>query len=361
MKRVPRAGFTLVELLVGITIISMLMGLLLPAVMSSRESARRVQCQNNMRNVGLAILADTETKRRFPASGYFSVNGTPFRSWVVPLLAHLERRDIEEEWDYEATFDSPANQKLGSLTIRVLVCPDDITAVGQGDLSYVVNGGFGWTVGKPTLDCPAAFHVTNNPPEQPIDLNGDGVTCPQNPEDDGTPSDKTLFKQTGLFFVENWPIGSGTERHHSMDTVVDGLSNTLMLSENIRAGYDPCVKASGWASPYPRSNSFCLSGYVCENLCCSAGSVDYSRANGGQAPYRREAINSSLYQAEGEAPWPSSYHPGGVNGMFADGHIQFLSEDIEGGVYAAVMSPQGMLIKGPLAQPLLSDGQYGGH
>ena len=74
MSRCKRASvchtaFTLVELLVVITIISMLMALLLPAVMSARTTARRVQCQNNIRNAGLAIIADTEAKGRFPASG----------------------------------------------------------------------------------------------------------------------------------------------------------------------------------------------------------------------------------------------------------------------------------------------------
>jgi prepilin-type processing-associated H-X9-DG protein len=144
-----------------------------------------------------------------------------------------------------------------------------------------------------------------------------------------------------------------------MDTVVDGLSNTLMLSENVRAGYDPyAISGSGWASPFPRRNSFFVSGYVCENLSCSDGNVDYSRANSAGDPYRWEAINSSHDQPEGEAPWPSSYHPGGVNVMFADGHSLFLSENVEGSVYASLVSPQGMLLDGPLQQAILSDHQY---
>jgi hypothetical protein len=243
-----------------------------------------------------------------------------------------------------------------------LVCPDDDTAMQDGgNLSYVVNGGFGWTI---PWDCPASFHVLGRRYGEAIDLNGNGVTCPANLSHDGTPSDKTFFFNTGLFFLENWPYGSfpaesGTERHHTPDSVVDGLSNTLMLSENIRVGFDPHSNQGGWSSSWPVSNSFFVSAYVCENLCCSPGNVDYARANDhSREPYRLEAINSSLDQAEGEAPWPSSLHPDGVHVVFGDGRIHFLSEDVEGIVYASLVSPRGSLIKGPLAQPVISLDRY---
>ncbi len=356
---VRRSAMTLIELLVVITIISLLIALLLPAVMSARTTARRIQCQNNMRNVGLAIISDTESKGRFPASGYFSADGNDaLHSWVVTILSGLERNDIEERWDHRVPFDDPANEKLASVTLPVLVCPNDITAVGNGDLSYVVNGGFGWTTADTVNDCPAAFHATPSPSAQPIDLNGDGVACAATMPVGSTQSDKQLFEQTGLFFLENWPVGSGTQRHHTMDTVVDGLSKTLLLSENVRAGYDPYASSSNWASPFPLRNSFFVSGYVCENLSCADGNVDYSKANSSEDPYRLEAINSSHDQPEGEAPWPSSYHPGGVLVMFADGHSQFLSENVEGSVYASLVSPQGSLVAGPLEQPIVSDVEY---
>jgi hypothetical protein len=98
---------------------------------------------------------------------------------------------------------------------------------------------------------------------------------------------------------------------------------------------------------------------VCDNLCCSAGNVDYARANDrSQHPHRLEAINSSLDQAEGEAPWPSSFHPDGVHVVYCGGRVKFLSEDVEGLVYASLISPRGSLIQGPLAQPVVSPDQY---
>ena len=353
-----RVGFTLVELLVVITIISMLMALLLPAVMSARGAGRRVQCKNNLHNIGLAMLQKADANRRFPASGHFSLAGPEcYHGWVVTLLPWLERNDIAEKWEMDLPVDHPANQKLASITLGIVSCPDDdTTMMGGGNLSYVVNGGFGWT--RP-WDCPSAFHVMNIQPIQPIDLNGNGITCPADLQGEAAPSDKKLYFETGLFFLENWPAGTGVERHHSPDSICDGLSNTLMLTENVRAGFNPYSNKGGWATPWPLYNSFFVSGYVCENLTCSAGGVDYQKANDrGKEPFRWEAINSSLDQPEGEAPWPSSYHPGGVNVVFADGHVDFLSEDVRGGVYASLVSPRGSSITGPLEQPVLSHDDF---
>jgi prepilin-type N-terminal cleavage/methylation domain-containing protein/prepilin-type processing-associated H-X9-DG protein len=352
------AGFTLVELLVVITIISMLIALLLPAVMSARGAARRTQCKNNLRNIGLAMMQEAEAKRRFPASGNWAVSGPGiYHNWVVTLLPWLEHRDIYDRWDFQTSYNEPPNVDLTSLTLPILICPDDDSAMqGGGNLSYVVNAGFGWTI---PWDCPASFHVLSTSYAEAIDLNGNGVACPADLRQDGTPSDKKLFYNTGLFYLENWPYGSGTQRHHTPDSVVDGLSNTVMLSENVRVGYDPSSDQGGWAAPWPKRNGFFLSAYVCENLCCSAGSVDYARANDrSQHPYRLEGINAALDQAEGEAPWPSSFHPGGVHVVYADGRVEFLDEGVEGVVYASIVSPRGSLIQGPLAQPVVSPDQY---
>jgi prepilin-type N-terminal cleavage/methylation domain-containing protein len=351
-----RTAFTLVELLVVITIIAMLMALLLPAVMNARTSARKTQCQNNLRNVGLAMLAEVAAAGRFPASGYFSHTGAEYyHNWVVSLLGRLDRMDLATDWDFNRPHNDPHNLQLASVHLPILTCPDDDSVVpGQGNLSYVVNGGFGWTTGQPVADCPSAFHITDDPCTRPIDLNGNGVACPAEAEDDGTPNDRTLFYSTGLFFLENWPLKKGTVRHHSAESVLDGLSNTLMLAEGIRAGFDPNQPQTNWASPQGLRNSFFLSAYVCQDRTCSAGNVDYSRANSSAEPYRFEAINAARDQAEGEAPWPSSYHIGGVSVVFCDGRMHFLSENVDGIVYACLVSPCGTQLHGPLAQPVVS-------
>lgn len=351
-------GFTLIELLVVLAIIGTLLSLLLPAVMQARASARRATCQSNLHNLGLAMLSDATAKRRLPASGNFSLDGSRwYHNWVVDLLPRLERGDLAAAWEFDRPYNDPANHKLATVTIPVLVCPEDETALGPGGLSYGVNGGFGWTVGVPRLDCPAAFHVLERPPIAPMDFNGNGVVCPGPGTSDGMPDDKKLFYQTGLFFLENWPKGTGTVRFHTLDTILDGTSNTLMLAETLRGGYDP-LSDSNWASPEPQRHSFYVSAYVCRERRCAPGWVDYRRANSAEPPYHTEAINSGRWQAEGEAPWASSFHVGGLNVVFADGRVHFVSDGVDGGVYAALVSPQGSRIRGPLAQPAPASGDY---
>lgn len=346
-----RRGFTVIELLVAIGIIAMLTALLLPAVQQARESARRNECANHIRNLGLAVLGATEAERRFPASGYYHANSTDktyrWPNWVCTILPRIERIDISSQWNRTADGADPSNQRLANIHLAVLCCPDDPSLTGGGDLSYQVNGGVGFTAPYGNVyDCPLA--AGNN---DKIDLNGNGVTCPPvGSTADGNPDDRTLLKMLGLFFMESG--GSiGTTRHHSPDGVYDGLSNTFMLAENVRAGVDPLEEYTNWANTDPHRTSFYFSSAVCASLKCSQGNVNYTLANSGG-----EGLNASLTEPEG-SPWPSSFHAGnGAHFVFADGHLRFISVAIDGAVYAALFSPQGQkLVTTALVQTIIDD------
>lgn len=349
-----RGGFTILELLVVVAVSATLMALILPAVVQARAAARRAACQNHFKQIGLGLVALTESNGRFPASGTFSpVNPDGFFSWVVPLLPWIDQDPIAKQWKYDEPFSDPHNWALASQHISVLACPDDITTVpGRGNLSYVVNGGFGWT--EP-VDCLVTLHPFDSPAvwAQPLDLNGNGVVCPSDPASDGAISDRTLLHRSGMFFVENWPIGSGTVRNQRPEHVLDGLSQTILAAENVRAGWDPVFpNSTSWACPEAWRSSFFLSAYVCNGLSCSVGNVDYARANQQSVlPYKMEAINAGLSHPEGQSPWPSSYHRGGVQVLFGDGRVVFMSENVNGLVYASLVTPQGSLLPGPLVQP----------
>jgi prepilin-type processing-associated H-X9-DG protein len=324
-----------------------LIGLLLPAVTAARAAARKVQCANNLRNVGLALLAEADSAKRFPAAGNFSVNGTHYHNWVVSILPRIEQGNVAGLWDFDLPHGDPVNLAVGEIHVPVIVCPEDPTTLADvGTLSYVVNMGIGWTTYE---DLPAAY------PGTPIDLNGNGIISnnPGNPDPgpDGL-TDRQLFFKLNLFFVVNWPPGTGQEHHHSLDSILDGQSQTFLVSENVRAGADPYAPEVNWAWPRPERQAFLLTGYVCENFTCAPALVDYRRANDRSpgTPWATETINAGLDLPEGEAPWPSSHHVGGVNMMYADGHVTFLADTIDGRVYAAQFSPQGTTIKGALAQ-----------
>ncbi len=344
-------GFSVIELLVAMSIIGVLVSLGLPAMAKARSAARRSECQSHLKQLALAMTLEADQTQRLPASGSMGFdaggNFAHFPSWVVTLTPWLDQPTIAKQWQWDLPSVDPVNQALARKRLKVLSCPEDDTRTGVGDLSYVVYGGGGWTVlvGGVT-DCPVS------PNGQPLDLNGNGIGCPLNVATDGAPGDKQLYLQTGIFFLESWKT-PGTSRHHRLDSIVDGLTHTVFLSENIRAGADPAVPEITWASPLANRNSFFLSMAICPGGSCAPGTVDYSRANQGLGK-----INSGLNEAEGEAPWPNSYHSGGVHFAFGDGRATLINERIDGRVYASLMSPQGTLIQGELRQQLVSGDEF---
>lgn len=207
MSRQGPRGFTLVELLVVITIIGMLMALLLPAVQSARESGRRATCQNNQKQIATALLLYEGDHGQFP--GYRNRIGLPgsnsyvVGSWVVPILAHLERADLYRNWQ---------NGTTTGVYLKILVCPSDPPDTMNATwLSYVVNSG------RP-------------------DENGlEPTSSPQ---------------ANGVFFNHDVTI-SATSRPPTMSldylSQHDGAATTLMVSENIDATlWENYSNSSAW-------------------------------------------------------------------------------------------------------------------
>ena len=150
-----RRGFTLIELLVVISIIATLMALILPAIQQARAAARTLECKNNLKNITLAAHNFASSKKRFPALGVFRSDlasppsVVPLRSWVVELMANMDRRDIADRWDNNTAWNLGTNAAnvglipLNQVYVRVIACPDDQSANGvNGGLSYVANNGY---------------------------------------------------------------------------------------------------------------------------------------------------------------------------------------------------------------------------
>lgn len=347
-----RSGFSFVELIVTVLLIALLMAIGLPAMSRARTAAQRLQCLSNLRNIALAHTQFDATFQRLPASGNIytptSGKGAEFHSWAVSILPFIDQGALSLNWDLEKPISDPANALLAQSHIAVYVCPMDISRSDEsdrGDLSYAVNGGFGFTVKtvNGVSDCPVA------PSGPQLDLNGDGMSCAGTAADD---EDRDLFKATGLYFLENWKEG-GTVRHYSLADVRDGTSQTFMVSENVRVGYNPVSAGSSFASSNPRLCAFYL-GLPCLGGHCRAGNVDYARCNSGA-----DKINAGLLLPEGGSTVPTSFHDAGVNMAFADGHVVFLSERIDGAVYAALASPNGSQLQAsPMQQAVISGEGY---
>ena len=313
-------GFTLVELLVVLAIIGILLSMMLPAVQSARESGRRVQCLNNVRQLTLAACQYESQNGKFPPSGLFNtpkksivdVRSGPQISWIVLILPFTENMPLYERFDRTKTvFEQTGNPQ--ETFLAELICPSDI---GSGHFFTDAD----WTAGKRFAKGNYAAYCSPYHVDQQL-------ICPG------------AMIAGGLYAAK----------------IRDGLSNTLMLSEIRQRNLQRDQRgawALGWnassllaydmhpksASPFemdpdPRfadiqqhpnnrgPNADML--YIADNLAeaqlngmpCIEWKYDEEYRSGGPLNYLSSA--------------PRSRHIGGVNVSYMDGHVSFLQNNID--------------------------------
>ncbi len=308
MKTEGRTAFTLVELLVVIAIIGILVSLLLPAVQSARAAARRMQCSNNLKQLGLALHSYHTAHGQFPAAQYIQIDsvgaGTPTPdnwvrwSWFAAVLPYVEQQNLADVYA-----DHLSKPRTGSFSYTNL---PNKTAVA------------------PTFMCPSD-------PANPKVHNGSGLTNAQGFHGNYVlDAGDTFFneggyansaKLNGVFYV-----GSETR----IDDIKDGTTNTLLSSEiilvpdgavgsgqeDIRGRYHNVAHAGAlFSTKYPPNTS-------------QPDRHNYCLNKVEQAPCTATGTNVIVSAR--------SYHPGGVLSGLADGSVRFLSESIDIDTYNAL-------------------------
>lgn len=258
-------GFSLVELLVVIAVIGLLAGFLFPAIQTSRETARRMSCLNNLHQIGIGMLAYHDVYKRFPLGGVEMrtlrwpngklkyPNGRQL-AWSAYILPYIELQSLAKRIDFSKAYDSPENALVAAEIVPLYLCPSHSRA------SYLVDG-------RGACDYGGIY--------------GERISSPNNP-----PKGVMLYSQ-----------------YVCIRDIIDGTAHTMMISED------------SW-------------------------STDMQWINGLNVFDVSAAINTAQ---ENDL---HSKHPGGVNGLMADGSARFLSEELDLTILAAICTRAGREIVG---------------
>jgi prepilin-type N-terminal cleavage/methylation domain-containing protein/prepilin-type processing-associated H-X9-DG protein len=308
-----RVGFTLVELLVVIAIIGVLVALLLPAVQAARESARRMQCANNLKQMGLAFTNYHDTNKWFPPGAVWSNTGAAIPSpgnfannrgsFFIRILPYVEQQSLYNLFDFNTGTDgqrlvatNASSELLRGQQLAVFICPSD-TVRRTGN--------------TPNFIMPASYH-TNMGPSSDISNNG-ACSCPLHATFRTFSRPNTNVNNPAGPFSRN-----GWVSQTKMSDCLDGLSNTIYVGE-ARAQCSGHI-AGGWSA----SNRWGAFTHVPINF-DSCRTMAEAQTEGKDLCYANCNWNTEVGF--------KSLHPGGAAFVFGDGSVQFLQQNIDMKLY----------------------------
>jgi prepilin-type N-terminal cleavage/methylation domain-containing protein/prepilin-type processing-associated H-X9-DG protein len=301
-----RPAFTLVELLVVIAIVGVLVALLLPAVQSAREAARRSQCVNNLRQVGLSIHQFHDVNGFFPASGWTMAGpGNPagkYVGWRCLTLPFVEQQNVRELYDANLNWWEGTNPTVAAIPLKVYRCPS--TPAGPDVLSADAKA--------PRPAMTFATPVARTDYEAVMGVNPNTIN-PHLPT--------AIYSATNRFSVM---YRNSTTRFAD---VLDGTSNTIMVVEC--AGRPQVFRLRRAASGLSNDQGICWAD--------SEGPFSFDGASSdGRLEACGLACSAAMNRRNDNEPF--AFHPGGSNALFADGHVQFVRDTVALPAFAALVT-----------------------
>jgi prepilin-type N-terminal cleavage/methylation domain-containing protein/prepilin-type processing-associated H-X9-DG protein len=293
-----RQAFTLIELLVVIAIIAVLIGLLLPAVQKVREAAARMSCSNNLKQIGLALHGYHDANQAFPTANSLAISSNPsyaygtFASMFTTILPFLEQVPLYNQFLPTPAFDNPA----GQTGLRILRCP---SMRGPLNAQYLV----GWS----------SYAGCNGT------LNADYTS--------------NIALDNGIIVRNNF-YGTGNQSGVRITDIADGTSNTLMVGE---MGFEltDCPCYSGQSTVKDASGNTVYCGGM------TAWANGYSGASYGNTLLLFNTIAPGSASVTYRSATFRGDHTNGVNFLFGDGSVHFLSNGMQLSTYQALSTRNG--------------------
>lgn len=317
MSSLPKArrGFTLIELLVVVAIIGILIALLMPAVQAAREAARRAQCQNNLKQIGLALQNYHAQLRGFPPGSNWMPNQNPatsttyLRNWVISILPFIEQEPLYDSFNFNYPIGHAANRTARGIKLSVFTCPSD--DMRNQNIPFNRSGeGDNWARGNYGANACLGFQTNQG--------------------------DRASLGFWSPMWEDRWHRGvMGANVSSNIDMIKDGTTNTIMVGE-IRVGLHESDRRGTWAMGAAGASVLSGHGILNNNRPNSdlpdadhiLGCDDIRAATGGDVLMQKEKMYCQAGSTS-ESGGARSRHEGGIHVCMGDGSVTFISEFIE--------------------------------